>query len=191
MMADATDVYEGAIPDFTKRTPEESKLGCECCTKLKVELSEGVSELTSAKEIIRALKEDLDMAKSSEHNTLTLSNLNRHKDQIHFQTKSNKWNKIPTRNPSRNRVEMGIHQQAAVRISNSTDVLSNLKDAPDYYKSKMKRNLNHGSGIIHPNYTSNEQVSYAIPVIVCVGGDEQTKDSVKVINRNKLDTEDV
>jgi len=56
-MAAATDVYEGAIPDFTKRTPEESKLRCECCTKLKLELNEAVSELTSAKEIIRTLKE--------------------------------------------------------------------------------------------------------------------------------------
>jgi len=61
-------VYECATPDFTKRTPEESKLGCECCTKLKVELSESASELTSAKEIIRILKEDYDVANSYEHN---------------------------------------------------------------------------------------------------------------------------
>ena len=56
MMAAATVVYEGAIPDFTKRTPEESELRWECCNKLKLELSEAVSELTSAKEIIRILK---------------------------------------------------------------------------------------------------------------------------------------
>jgi hypothetical protein len=37
-MAAATVVYEDVIPDFTKRTPEESKLECECCIKLKLEL---------------------------------------------------------------------------------------------------------------------------------------------------------
>jgi len=52
----------------------------------------------------------------------------------------------------------------------------------------MKRNLHHGSGIIHPNYDSNEQILYTIPVIVC--GDVQTKDSVSVINRNAFDMED-
>ena len=51
----------------------------------------------------------------------------------------------------------------------------------------MKRNLRHGSGIIHPNYNSNDQISYTITVIV--SGDVQTKDSVKVINRNALDME--
>jgi hypothetical protein len=30
----------------------------------------------------------------------------------------------------------------------------------------MKRNLHHGAGIIHPNYDSNEQTTYTIPVIV-------------------------
>ena len=39
MMAATTVVYEGVTPDFTKRTPEESKLGCKCCTKLKLELN--------------------------------------------------------------------------------------------------------------------------------------------------------
>jgi len=43
MMAAATGVYEGVIPDFSKRTQEESKLGCECCIKMKMELSEAVS----------------------------------------------------------------------------------------------------------------------------------------------------
>jgi hypothetical protein len=56
MVAATVVVYEGAIPDSTKRTPEESKLGCECFTKLKLELSEAVSELKSAKEIMRILK---------------------------------------------------------------------------------------------------------------------------------------
>jgi hypothetical protein len=42
-------VYEGVIPDFTKRTQEESELGCGCCIKLKLELSEAVSELKAAK----------------------------------------------------------------------------------------------------------------------------------------------
>jgi len=50
----------------------------------------------------------------------------------------------------------------------------------------MKRNLHHGSGIIHPNYNSSDQISYTIPVIV--SGDVETKDSVKVINRNAFDT---
>jgi hypothetical protein len=54
---------------------------------------------------------------------------------------------------------MGILQKAAVRTSNSIDVLSNLKNAPDYHQSKMKRNLHHGSGIIHPKYNSNKQIS--------------------------------
>jgi len=162
MMAAAIVVYECAIPDFTKRTQEESKLGCECCTKLKLELSEPVSQLTSAKEIIRTLKENLDMAKSSEHNALKLSNLNRQKDETYIQIKSSKWNKIPTRNPARNRGEMGNLQKEDVRTSNSSDVLSNLKDAPDYQQSKMKRNLHHGSGIIHPNYNSNEQISLCV-----------------------------
>jgi len=47
---------------------------------------------------------------------------------------------------------MGKLQKAAVRTSNSFDVLSNLKEAPYHHQSKMKRNLHHGSGIIHPNY---------------------------------------
>jgi hypothetical protein len=41
----------------------------------------------------------------------------------------------------------------------------------------MKRNLHHSSGIIHPNYNPNDQISYTIPVIV--SGDVETKDSVK------------
>jgi hypothetical protein len=52
MMAAATVVYEGVIPHF-KKTPEESKSGYECFTKLMLELSEAASELNSAKEIIR------------------------------------------------------------------------------------------------------------------------------------------
>ena len=167
-MAAAIVVYECAIPDFTKRTAEESNLRCECCTKLKPELNEAVSELMSAKEIIRTLKEDLDMAKSSEYNALTLSNLNRQKDQTYFQTKSSKWNKIPNHNPARTTGEMGNLRNEAIRTLNPFDVLSNLKDAPDYYQSKMKRNLHHGSGIIHSNYNPNKQISYTIPVIVCV-----------------------
>jgi hypothetical protein len=83
---------------------------------------------------------------------------------------------------------MGILQKAAVRTSNSFEVLFNLKDAPDYHQSKMKRNLHHGSGIIHPNSNSNEHISYTIPVIV--SGDVKTRDSVSVINRNAFDMED-
>jgi hypothetical protein len=86
---------------------------------MKMELNEAVSELKSAKEIIRILKDDLDMANFSEHNALTPSNLNRQKDQTYFQTKSSNWNKIPARHPARNRGEMGILQKAAVRTSNS------------------------------------------------------------------------
>jgi hypothetical protein len=82
---------------------------------------------------------------------------------------------------------MGILQKAAVRIANSFDDLSNLSDASDYHPSKMKRNLRHGSGIIRPNYNSNDQISYTITVIV--SGDVQTKGSFKVINRNAFDTE--
>jgi hypothetical protein len=105
---------------------------------LKLELIEAVSELKSAKEIIRILKEDLDMANLSKHNASTLSNLNRQKDQIYFQTKSSKRNKIPAHHPARNRGEMGILQKAAVSTSNYFDILSNLNDAPDYHQSKMK-----------------------------------------------------
>jgi hypothetical protein len=83
---------------------------------------------------------------------------------------------------------MRILQKATVRTSNSFDVLSNLKDAPHYHQSNMKRNLHHGSGITHPNHNSNEQILYTIPVIV--SGDVQTKDRVKVTNRNAFDTED-
>jgi hypothetical protein len=57
-MAADTIVFEDVIPDFTKRTPEESELGCECCNKLELELSEAVSELKSAKDSIRIQKED-------------------------------------------------------------------------------------------------------------------------------------
>ena len=83
---------------------------------------------------------------------------------------------------------MGILQKAVVRTSNSFDVLSNLRDVPDYHPSEMKRNLHHGSGIIHPNYNSNDQILYTITVIV--SGDVQTKDiSVRVRNRNAFDME--
>jgi hypothetical protein len=82
---------------------------------------------------------------------------------------------------------MGILQKAAVRTSNTFEVLFNLKDAPDY-QSKMKRNVHHGSGITHPNSNSNEQILYTIPVIV--SGDVQTKDSDSVINRNAFGMED-
>jgi hypothetical protein len=34
---------------------------------------------------------------------------------------------------------MGILQKAALTTSNSFDVLSNLKDAPDYHQYKLKR----------------------------------------------------
>ena len=175
-------MYEDANPDFTKRTPEECDLGCECCIKLKVELSEVVSELKSAKEIIRNLKEDLDKANPSEYNASTLSNLNRQKEQTYFQTKSRNWNKILAHHPARNRGEMEILQKSTVRTPNSFQVLSYLKGAPDSHQSKMKRILHHGTCEIHPKYNSNEQISYTIPVIV--SGDVPTKDSVKVINGN-------
>jgi len=73
------------------------------------------------------------MTNSSEYNALTQSNLNRWKDQTYFQTKSSNWNKIPACNPARKRGEMEILQKAAVRTFNSFDVLSNLKDVPDYH----------------------------------------------------------
>jgi hypothetical protein len=76
----------------------------------------------------------------------------------------------------KNRGEMEILQKAVVRTSNSSDVLPNLKDAPDYHQSKMKRNLHHGPRIIRPNYNSNEQILYTILVIA--SGDVPTKDSV-------------
>jgi hypothetical protein len=83
-MAVATLVYEDVIPDFTKRTPEESKLECVSCIKVQLDLCEAVSELKSAKEFIRILKENLDTANSSEHNASTLSNLNKQKDRTYF-----------------------------------------------------------------------------------------------------------
>ena len=128
------------------------------------------------------------MANSSKYNASTPRNLNRRKDQTYFQTKSSNWNKIPACHPARNRGEMEILQKAAVRTSSYFDVPPNLKDAPDYHQSKMKRNLHHGSGIIHPSYNSNEQISYTIPVIVSV--DVPTKDSVKVRNRNAFDMDE-
>ena len=76
---------------------------------------------------------------------------------------------------------MEIIQKAGVRTSNSLDVLSNLKDAPDYHLSTMKRNLHHGSGKVHPNHNLYEQISYTISLIV--SGDLPTEDSVKVIIR--------
>jgi len=136
---------------------------CECCVKLKLELSEAVSELKPAKETIRILKEDLDMANSSEHNASTPSNLNKQKDQTHFQTKSSSWNKIPACHPARNRGEMVILQKAAVRTSNSFDVLSNLKDAPDYHQSKMKRKHVRGPKKLHD---TGMNLNCTIPVIV-------------------------
>jgi hypothetical protein len=125
-----------------------------------LELSDAVSEQKSAKEFAGILKEDSDMTNSSEHNASTPSNLNRQKYQTYFLNKSSNWNKIPAHHPAMNRGKMGILQIAAVRISNSFDVLSNLKDAPDYHQSKMKRNLHHGSGIIHRNYNTNEDTVY-------------------------------
>ena len=65
--------------------------------------------------------------------------------------------------------------------------MSNLKDAPGYHQTKMKRNLHNGTGEIRPRYNSNKQISYNIPVIV--SGDVPTKDSVKVINGNAFGTE--
>jgi hypothetical protein len=90
--------------EISQKEQEESELGCECCIKLKLELSETVSELKSAKKIVRILKEDLDMANSSEHNASTPTNLHRQKDQTYFQTKSSNWNKIPARIPTRKEV---------------------------------------------------------------------------------------
>ena len=83
---------------------------------------------------------------------------------------------------------MEIHQKAAVRTSNSTDVLSNLKDATDYHQSKMKKNLHHGSGIIHPNYNSNEQISYTIPVTVCVEKYQQKTVLTLILRRSRTGT---
>jgi hypothetical protein len=143
-----------------KEHQKKSKLGCECFAKLKLELSDIVSELKSAKEFVRILNEDSDMTNSSEHNASIPSKLNRQKGQIYFKKKSSNWNKIPAHHPAMNRGKMGILQTAAVRTSNSFDVLSNLKDAPDYHQSKMKRSLHHGSGIIHPNYNTNEDTVY-------------------------------
>jgi hypothetical protein len=51
--------------------------------------------------------------------------------------------------------EMGIPQKAAIRTSQSFDVLSNHRDAPYYHQSKMKRNLHYDSAIIHPNFNSS------------------------------------
>jgi hypothetical protein len=109
---------------------------------LKLELSETGSEQNSAKEIIRTLEEDLDMANSSEHNASNPSNFTRQNLQTYIPIKSSNWNKIIARRPATKRGEMGILQKAAVRTSYSFD-LSNLKDALDYHQSKMKRYLHH------------------------------------------------
>jgi hypothetical protein len=104
----AAVVYQGVFADFTEITPEEIELECECCIKLKLELSETVSEVKSAIEIIRIPKENLDMANSSKHETSIPSNFKRQKGQ----TKSCDWNKVTARHPARNRGEMGILQKA-------------------------------------------------------------------------------
>jgi len=58
---------------------------------------------------------------------------------------------------------MGILQKTAVRTSNSFDVLSNLKDAPDYHHSKMKRKQARGPKKLHD---TDMNLNYTIPVIV-------------------------
>lgn len=118
------------------------------------------------------------MANSPEYNAATPNNL-RQKEQTYFQTKSSNWNKIPARHPARNKGEIEILQKAGVRTSNSVGVLSNLKDAPNDHIFTMKRNLHHGSGKVHPNYNSYEQISYTVSLIV--SGDVPTEVSVKVI----------
>ena len=133
------------------------------------------------KEIIRILKEDLDMAYSSEQSASNSSNLDK------------KPNIFPKKIQHLERYqlvilqgtgEMRILQKAAVRTSNSLD-LPNLKDAPDYHQSIMKRNLHDGSGIVYRNHNSCEQTSYTIRVIV--SGHVRTKDSINVINKNAFD----
>ena len=51
--------------------------------KLKLDLSERISDLKSVKEFIRILKQDFDMANSSEHHKATPSNLNKQKDETY------------------------------------------------------------------------------------------------------------
>jgi len=58
---------------------------------------------------------------------------------------------------------MGIFQKAAVRTSNSFDVLSNLKDAPDYHLSKTKREQVSGPKKLHD---TDMNLNYAIQVVV-------------------------
>ena len=95
------------------------------------------------------------MVDSCEHNASTSSNYTRQKGQTYVQAKASNWNKILARHPARNRGEMGIPQKAAIRTSQSFDVLSNHRNAPYYHQSKMKRNLHCDSAIIHPNFNSS------------------------------------
>jgi hypothetical protein len=58
---------------------------------------------------------------------------------------------------------MGILQKAAVRTSNSFDVLSNLKDAPHYLQSQMKRKHARGPKKLHDMVMN---LNFTIQVIV-------------------------
>jgi hypothetical protein len=58
---------------------------------------------------------------------------------------------------------MGILRKAAVRTSNSFDVLSNLKDTPDYHQATMKRKQARGPKKLHD---TDKNLNYAIPVVV-------------------------
>jgi hypothetical protein len=62
---------EDVPPICTRKTVEDGELRCQCCVKLEIELNEVISELKSATEIIKILKEELGIANMTESNNMS------------------------------------------------------------------------------------------------------------------------
>jgi hypothetical protein len=81
---------EGVTPIFKETSPESCEVMCQCCIKLKLDLQEATSELTSSKEITKILQEELDTARTMEHTCPGTRNMQNEKEQI-LSSHSNNW----------------------------------------------------------------------------------------------------
>jgi hypothetical protein len=183
-------------PVFTRKTVEDDEVRCQCCVKLEIELNEVTSELKSATDIIRFLKEELDLVNTKECNNA--SNIHIQEEGTYSTAESGNWTQVPVELPTKDKHVTKHPQKTSTRSHNRFEVLYNLKEATElgrmvHSDSRKPHRNSTRNGSVSSRHTKSkdkysEQISYSIPVIV--NGAIQTNNNVEVLTSGSVNTND-
>jgi hypothetical protein len=74
-MADTERSEVGETPVFTDIAGANNEITCNCCCKIKLKLEEALSELSSAKEIIKLVQEEINFSTKNSNVSTDMSNV--------------------------------------------------------------------------------------------------------------------